>query len=83
MVIIALMIALLAIELVLPAFNKQTQLNLSMDLFGHWYTLPGLVVFALLVGLMAGSYPAFFLASFKPVSVLSGKAGSRGEKRQA
>lgn len=67
MVIIGMMITLLAVELFLPVFNQITRLNLSLDYFGNWYTVPGLIVFAILVGLMAGSYPAFFLASFKPV----------------
>ena len=78
MVILALIVALLAVELILPAFNSRTQLNLSLDYLGNWYTLPGLVLFAFVVGLMAGSYPAFFLASFKPVAVMTGRleAGS-------
>ena len=47
MIIIALLLALLTLELVLPAFNKQAQLNLSLDYFESWYTVPGLIVFAL------------------------------------
>ncbi len=85
MVLIGMGIALLAVELLLPQFNEITWLHLSLDLFGNWYTLPGLIVFALLVGLLAGSYPAFFLASFRPVPVLSGNitAGtSRGTLRR-
>ncbi len=85
MVLIGMLVALLAFELSLPGFNEITGLNLSLDYFGNWYTLPGLIVFALLVGLLAGSYPAFFLASFKPVTVMSGDpaAGtSRGRLRR-
>jgi putative ABC transport system permease protein len=79
MVLIGMLIALLAVELILPVFNEITRLNLSLNYFREWYIVPGLMVFALIVGLMAGSYPAFFLASFKPVSVMSGKltAGAR------
>jgi putative ABC transport system permease protein len=44
-----------------------------LDYFGDWYVIPGLFLFALVIGLLAGSYPAFFLGSFKPVAVLSGK----------
>lgn len=73
MVLIAMVVALAATELVLPVFNKITRLDLSLDYFGNWYTIPGLIAFALLVGVLAGSYPAFFLASFRPVSVISGK----------
>jgi putative ABC transport system permease protein len=79
MVLIALMLALLIVELVLPVFQSRTQVNLSLDYFGNWYTIPVLAGFALIVGLMAGAYPAFFLASFRPIAVLTGKleAGTR------
>ena len=73
MVIMAMILALLILEVVLPVFNREVQLNLALDYFGDWYTLPGLLFFALLIGLLAGSYPAFYLGSFKPVAVLSGK----------
>ena len=76
MVLIAMLFALLATEMFLPAFNKITRLHLSLDYFGNWYTLPGLLVFSLLVGILAGSYPAFLLASFNPISVISGKFSS-------
>ncbi|MCK4852826.1 MAG: FtsX-like permease family protein, partial [Bacteroidales bacterium] len=72
-VIIALIIALLILEMVLPVFNKEVQLSLTLDYFGDWYTIPGLLLFAVIIGLLAGSYPAFFLGSFKPIAVLSGK----------
>jgi putative ABC transport system permease protein len=73
MVIIAMIIALLTLELVLPLFNKEVQLSLVLDYFGDWYIIPGLLLFAVIIGLLAGSYPAFYLGSFKPIAVLSGK----------
>ncbi len=73
LVIIALILALLILELVLPVFNKEVQLNLALDYFGDWYNIPGLLMFAVIIGLLAGSYPAFYLGSFKPIAVLSGK----------
>ncbi len=82
MVVIALVLALLIVELVLPVFQNQTRVALSVNYFSDWYRIPALLGFALLVGLMAGSYPAFFLASFRPVAVLTGKleAGTRSSK---
>ncbi len=79
MVVLALLLAMLIVELALPLFQKHTQVNLAVDYFGNWYTIPVLLGFALVVGLMAGSYPAFFLASFRPVAVMAGKleAGAR------
>jgi putative ABC transport system permease protein len=73
MVVMAMVLALLILELVLPIFNKEVQLSLVLDYFGDWYVIPGLLLFAVVIGLLAGSYPAFFLGSFKPVAVLSGK----------
>jgi putative ABC transport system permease protein len=73
LVVIAMVIALLILELVLPMFNNKVQMNLVMDYFGDWYVIPGLLLFVVVIGLLAGSYPAFYLGSFKPVAVLAGK----------
>ncbi len=82
MVIIALLLALIVVELTLPLFQNQTQISLSVDYFSAWYRIPILIGFVIFVGLLAGSYPAFFLASFKPLAVMSGKleAGTRSSK---
>jgi len=70
---IALIIGILLVELLMPYFNNLVNLELSIDYLGKWYIIPGLVLLGIIVGLLAGSYPAFFLASFKPVAVLTGK----------
>jgi len=70
--IIALFIAFFLVELFLPGFNNVMDTNLSF--FNDH--LQETVLFSLLVtlfyGVFAGSYPAFFLSGFKPVSVLKG-----------
>ncbi|QQL51328.1 ABC transporter permease [Mucilaginibacter ginkgonis] len=55
----------------LPAFNQLTEkeLTIPFESATFWLTAVG---FVLLTGLIAGSYPAFYLSSFKPVSVLKG-----------
>ena len=68
---IAAFIALILVQLSLPAFNSLTEKNLfipygSLD---FWLFVVGFLVFT---GLLAGSYPAFFLSSFQPVKVLKG-----------
>lgn len=68
---IAGVIALGLVLLTLPAFNGLVERELSID-FGSgrfWLAAIGFVVFT---GLLAGSYPAFFLSSFRPVKVLKG-----------
>ena len=61
------------VALVLPGFNDLAAKQLSINFFSNGLLLSSLVGFVLFVGLMAGSYPAFFLSSFRPVVVLKGK----------
>jgi len=68
----ALIIALLFIRLTLPYFNNLLGAHLVLNLFIAWYTIPVLILFSLLVGILAGSYPAFYLSSFNPYEVLKG-----------
>jgi putative ABC transport system permease protein len=71
---IALIFALLFIKLSLPYFNNLLGTKFALNLFAAWYTLPVLIIFTVVVGIMAGSYPAFFLSSFNPYEVLKGNA---------
>ncbi|HUX85213.1 MAG TPA: FtsX-like permease family protein, partial [Chitinophagaceae bacterium] len=64
-------VAILIVILVLPAFNQLTGRTLEFRLF-YLPHLAGLVAIALVCGLAAGSYPAFYLSSFRPVKVLKG-----------
>ncbi|KPK85014.1 MAG: hypothetical protein AMS27_08460 [Bacteroides sp. SM23_62_1] len=70
---LALVIALLLVELLLPYFNDLVQLRLKLGYVDAWYVIPLLLSLAVVVGIASGAYPAFFLASFKPVAVLTGK----------
>lgn len=70
---LALILALILAFLALPAFNELSGKNLQLHFFADWWTIPVLITTWLTVGLLAGSYPAFFLSAFKPVSVLKGK----------
>jgi putative ABC transport system permease protein len=69
---IALFIALIFIKVTLPYFNNLLGAHLVLNLFVTWYTGPVLILFSLLVGILAGSYPAFYLSSFNPYEVLKG-----------
>jgi len=69
---VSLVIALIIIRISLPYFNNLLGSDLSLDLFDKWYKIPVLLLFTLFVGLIAGSYPAFFLSSFNPSEVLKG-----------
>jgi putative ABC transport system permease protein len=66
---LAMAVALVAVWLLLPAFNSITGKHILLP-FGSglfWLEVWGL---ALLIGALAGSYPALYLSSFRPVAVL-------------
>lgn len=69
---IALFLAFIMVELFMPAFNNIMAVELS--LFNDHFTTTLLFALGITVayGLFSGSYPAFFLSGFKPVSVLKG-----------
>lgn len=71
MTFLALILAIAFIILLLPVFNDITgkQLNLHFNAS----LLASIIGITLLTGLIAGSYPAFYLSGFKPVAVLKGK----------
>lgn len=79
MVLIGLSLAILIAALVLPWFNQLSSKSLSMQTLFEWKFLPALILLPFIVGLFAGSYPAFFLSAFQPIQVLKGKLnmGSR------
>jgi len=71
---IAAFIAALIVALALPGFNQLAAKSLDMQALSQWQAWSGLILLIALTALFAGSYPAFFLTSFKPASVLKGKA---------
>lgn len=70
---IALVLAVIIIKASLPWFSGLLDVNLSLKLLAEWYTIPALILFAAIVGVLAGSYPAFYMSSFNPYEVLKGK----------
>ena len=69
---IALVFAIVIIQLVLPLYRTLTGRPLALDYFGDPLVIPALLGLALVVGVMAGLYPAFFLTSFRHADVLKG-----------
>jgi len=68
---IAGIIAVLLVQVSLPAFNLLTSKRLFIDYGNVYFWLAG-IGFILFTGILAGSYPAFYLSSFQPVRVLKG-----------
>jgi putative ABC transport system permease protein len=73
MTLIGMVLALGLAAAVLPLFNNVANKSLSMKDILNWRLLPILVALPFVVGLVAGSYPAFFLSAFQPIQVLKGK----------
>ncbi|MGN6530798.1 MAG: ABC transporter permease [Ginsengibacter sp.] len=76
---ISLILALVIAALLLPYFNQLSGKDMTVNLFLKPWLLPAAILLMIIVGLIAGSYPAFYLSSFKPVQVLKGKL-SKGFK---
>ncbi|QHT69221.1 FtsX-like permease family protein [Rhodocytophaga rosea] len=74
----AMVIAYLLAIVAMPWFNDLSNKQLSVDLTGNIWLLIGLLSFSWIVGLLAGSYPAFFLSAFKMTSVLKGNVTKTG-----
>ena len=74
------MIAVIIVAVLVKPFSNLTGESIDVSVAfttSVWFTL---IVLTILIGLLAGSYPAFYLTSFNPVTVLTGKILSRSGK---
>lgn len=62
--------------LILPFFNQLAGKSFEIDALLTVEVVIGLIVFSIGLGIMAGMYPAFVLSSFKPITVLKGRASA-------
>ena len=75
----AFILAIIIVGFILPFFNNFTHKSLALS-FSDWSLIPGLLGLVLLCGVFAGSYPALFLSSFRPISILK-RTSSGGRKK--
>ncbi len=78
---LAFILALCLVEISLPYFNDLFGQNLQASYFQNWSIPLLLAGITLLVGIISGSYPAFFLSAFRPVNILKGNFFSSIGKR--
>ncbi len=80
--VISLLFALLFVWFVLPYFNNLVGREMNLNFITNPWIAFWMIVIVLFVGMVAGSYPAFFLSGFRPVSVLSGavKKGAKNSR---
>lgn len=77
---ISVLFSLVVLEVVLPIFNGIAGKNLSINYLNSFYAIPGLFLLTLFIGVIAGSYPAFYLSSINPVQILkSGRTRRKGK----
>ena len=75
---LALIVAIALLEVALPSMNELTNKQLSFHSFGHWQIALGLLAIFGLTGLLAGTYPAFFVSRFQPITALKTKGARQG-----
>ncbi|MEP6735854.1 MAG: FtsX-like permease family protein [Chryseolinea sp.] len=73
---LSMVLAVMLIFVLIGPFNTLAGKRLELSTFASPLFFVSILLFALFVGLIAGSYPAFYLTAFKPVDVLKGKVRS-------
>ncbi len=68
---IAFLLSLVIAQLTMPFFNDVSGKSMSILWLNPWFWFIGFG-FSLFTGMVAGSYPSFFLSSFRPIKVLKG-----------
>ncbi|HPJ46402.1 MAG TPA: ABC transporter permease [Tenuifilaceae bacterium] len=76
---VSFIIALAIVGVLLPKFNELSGKELTPAMLIEPSIVLMLILIALITGILAGSYPAFFLSAFNPIKVLKGKL-SNGAK---
>ncbi|HTE12433.1 MAG TPA: ABC transporter permease, partial [Chitinophagaceae bacterium] len=77
---IALILAVLLVKLLLPYVNNLSQRHLELPFFTNAFTFISVISGTILLGVLAGLYPAVYLSSFLPVKVLKGSAQTGNNK---
>ena len=72
---VSFILGLIIAWLTLPYFNKLAAKSLTMP-WGEWWLVPVILLSAVLVGTLAGLYPAFYLSRFRPAQVLKSSISS-------
>ncbi|GAB3524064.1 ABC transporter permease [Emticicia fontis] len=77
---LAFVVAIILTWITLPYFNDLAAKSFTFSSLFALNTLPFLLLLPIVVGILAGYYPAFFLSSFRPIVVLKGKVNAGFQK---
>ncbi|HTE34049.1 MAG TPA: FtsX-like permease family protein, partial [Chryseolinea sp.] len=75
---VSLVVAVTTMQLFLPWYNRLTSVNIQIAELNHPVVWIGMILAGVLVGIVAGVYPAFYLTSIQPVRLIKG-SGATGE----
>ena len=79
LIFIAWLIGLMIFKLLLPEFNMLVGEEFVFKSLLKWSIISGIIGLLVISGLIAGSYPAFFISSFKPIDIFKGQTiGTKG-----
>lgn len=76
--IVSFLLSIVLTVALLPFFNDLLEKEIAVTVLGNPVILLGLLAIVTFVGIAGGSYPAFYLSSFKPALVLKSKLSARG-----
>ena len=71
--VIALVLAVVLLASLLPLFNDVSGSAITLNVLANPMYITAFIILTLVAGLLAGSYPAFYLSAFRPVQVLKGR----------
>jgi putative ABC transport system permease protein len=71
-VFLAMIAAVFFVTFAMPLMNSITGKEMELGKFISWQTVPSMIGILFVVGILAGSYPAFVLSGFRPVQILKG-----------
>jgi len=75
---ISLLIAAFLVYVFLPDFNMLSGKTVTSAIFTNPVFIIGIILVATIIGLISGSYPAFYLSSFNPITVIKGRNSKTG-----
>lgn len=75
-------IAVIGAYLILPYLNTFLNKNIEFHLLNNPYTIPLILILVIMLGIISGSYPAFYLSAFTPNHSLKGSAKSGTRKNR-
>jgi len=80
LIVISLAVSIILVWLILPYYNSITGRPLNFNPVENIQLFLGIILSVVFMGFISGSYPAFYISSIRPVTILSGKSmrGARG-----